>query len=105
MMRGNPQLQAIALLVRKFGTKIPGGGYEVEVTHKEMAEMSPHGTFQEIPELDLHKVRWQYFPNNTIEGVGGIVEDHGSITVEGKLTEEGVRVFGEVIKPDDESTS
>jgi hypothetical protein len=68
MMRGNPQLQAIALLVRKFGKRIPGGGYEVEITHQEMMEMSQWGMFQEVPELDLHKVRWQYYPNNTIEG-------------------------------------
>jgi hypothetical protein len=80
MMQGNPQLQAIALLVRKFGKRIPGGGYEVEITHQEMMEMSQWGMFQEVPELDLHKVRWQYYPNNTIEGVGGIVPE--SVTPE-----------------------
>jgi hypothetical protein len=67
-MRSNPQLSAIALLVRKFGTKIPGGGYEVEVSHTEMKEMSQYGMFQEVPEMDRHVVKWQYFPNNTIEG-------------------------------------
>jgi hypothetical protein len=68
MMRGNPQLSAIALLVRKFGKKIPGGGYEVEVSHTEMKEMSQYGMFQELPDLERHVVRWQYYPNNTIEG-------------------------------------
>ncbi len=81
MMKGNPQLSALALLVRKFGTKIPGGGYEVVVSHQEMAGMSPHGMFQEVPELDLKQVKWQYFPNNTIEAEGGgIVPD--SVTPE-----------------------
>lgn len=67
-MNANPLLSALALLVRKFGTKIPGGGYEVEISHLEMKEMSPHGMFQEVPELDKHLVKWQYFPNHTIEG-------------------------------------
>src|ERR1035437_275703 len=73
-MQANPQLGALALLLRKFGTKIPGGGYEVEVSHQEMLEMSPHGTFQELPEMDRSVVKWQYFPNPTVEGVGGTVK-------------------------------
>ena len=64
----NPQLAAIALLVKKFGKRIEGGGYEVEVSHLEMKDMSPHGQFQEVPALDMATVKWQYFPRNTIEG-------------------------------------
>jgi len=67
-VRGNPQLMAIAMLVRKFGTKIPGGGYEVTISHEEMANFSQWGMFQEVPDLDLKQVRWQYYPQNTIEG-------------------------------------
>src|SRR5208337_2169933 len=71
----NPQLSAVALLVRKFGKKIPGGGYEVEVSHEEMKDMSRYGTFQEVPELDRHLVKWQYFPNPTVDGTPISVSD------------------------------
>lgn len=71
----NPQLAALCLLLRKFGTKIPGGGFEVAIAFEDMANMSPHGTFQEVPELDKRQVKWQYFPNPTIEGVGEVVPD------------------------------
>jgi hypothetical protein len=73
VLRSNPQLAAIALLVRKFGEKIAGGGYEVRVKASELTSMSPHGTFQEIPGTD--EVRWQYFPNNTIDAEPGSWKD------------------------------
>jgi hypothetical protein len=81
MINRNPQLSAIALLVRKFGERIAGGGYEVRVTTTEMMEMSPHGTFQEVPDIDQRGVRWQYFPNITIDAEGHVVPD--SVTPEG----------------------
>jgi hypothetical protein len=62
-MRGNPQLNAIALLVKRFGERIPGG-FEVRVSALELTEMSPHGTFQEVPDLNGRGVRWRYFPND-----------------------------------------
>jgi hypothetical protein len=37
--------------------------------------MSPHGTFQEVPDLDGRGVRWQYFPNRTITIEGHSVPD------------------------------
>jgi hypothetical protein len=80
MVRSNPQLSAIALLVRKFGTRIAGGGYEVEVSISEMMEMSPHGTFQEVPSLDQRVVKWQYFPNVTIDAEGHVVPDEPTFT-------------------------
>jgi hypothetical protein len=83
MINHNPQLTAIALLVRKFGEKIAGGGYEVRVTATEMMEMSPHGTFQEVPDIDHRSVRWQYFPNITIDAEGHVVPD--SVTPEGVI--------------------
>ena len=81
MINRNPQLSAIALLVRKFGEKIAGGGYQVEISVSEMMEMSPYGTFQEVPTLDSRSVKWQYFPNNTIDVEGHVVPD--SVTPEG----------------------
>lgn len=91
-MNTSPQIAIIALLVRKFGKKIEGGGYEIEVSHQEMQDLLlPDGTFQEIPNLEMHKVKWQYFPNPTIEG---------TITVEGTLTEEGVKVFSDLLEPE-----
>jgi hypothetical protein len=66
MMRGNPQITAIAFLVKKFGKTIPGG-YEVRVTASDLVEMSPHGTFQEVPDIDGRGIRWQYFPNEVID--------------------------------------
>jgi hypothetical protein len=68
MMKGTPQLSAIALLVYKFGDRIPGGGFEVHIPHAEITGMSPHGTFQEIPDPEGSGVRWQYFPNFTVDG-------------------------------------
>ena len=68
MIRGNPQLSALALLVHKFGKRIEGGGFEVEITAEEMMKMSPYGMFQEVPSVDRRTVKWQYFPNHTIEG-------------------------------------
>ena len=67
MVRNNPQLAAICLLLKKFGKRVEGGAYEVEVTYEEMASMSPHGTFQEVPRMDVRTVKWQYFPNITID--------------------------------------
>ncbi len=66
-MDQNPQLSALCLLIRRFGARIPGGGYEVSVSHREMAEMPRSGTFQEVPEPDKATTRWQYFPNPTID--------------------------------------
>jgi hypothetical protein len=68
-------INAVALLLRKFGTKIPGGGYEVEIAYEEVAALSRFGQIQEVPNLDAKTVKWQYFPNPTIEGVGGITPD------------------------------
>jgi hypothetical protein len=65
-MKGNPQIAAIAFLVKKFGERIPGG-YEVRVTALDLHEMSPHGIFQEVPDINGKGVRWQYFPNVTID--------------------------------------
>jgi KaiC/GvpD/RAD55 family RecA-like ATPase len=73
-VRGNPQVNAVALLVRKFGRKIPGGGYEVEVSRDEMMRMSPHGTIHEVS-VEPNVVKWQYFPNPTIEGEGGFTPE------------------------------
>lgn len=68
MQRVNPQVNAIALLVRKFGEKIAGGGYEVRVTFEEMIEIGgPQAVFQEVPDMDSRSVRWQFFPNPVID--------------------------------------
>ena len=75
MINRNPQLNAIALLVYKFGERIPGGGYEVKISAVEMTEMSPHGTFKEVPDPITQMVRWQYFPNHTINTEGRTVPD------------------------------
>src|SRR5271167_1346468 len=75
MINRNPQLSAIALLVHKFGEKIAGGGYEVRITSAEMMEMSAYGTFQEVPDIDQRGVRWQYFPNKTIDAEPGSWKD------------------------------
>lgn len=74
-------MTAVALLVRRFGKRIEGGGFEVEVTFEEMAGMSPHGVFKETPRHDLRVVKWQYFPNDTIDVEGHVVPD--GVTPEG----------------------
>jgi hypothetical protein len=67
-MMANPLLGAVALLIKKYGKKIEGGGYEVEVSNLERISMSPHGILNEVPSLDTATTKWQYFPNTTIEG-------------------------------------
>ena len=61
-MMPNPLLAALALVVRSTERKFRAAAHEVEVSHTEMKEMSPHGTFQEVPEPDRHVVKWQYLP-------------------------------------------
>ena len=77
MVKGNVQLTALALLVKKFGERIPGG-FEVRVGASELIEMSPYGTFQEVPDMNGRGVRWQYFPNTTIDTEGHVVPDEPS---------------------------
>lgn len=69
MTNANPHLSAVAYLVRKYGTKIEGGGYEVVVTSDDMLNlMPPTGMFHEVPDQLNRSVRWLYYPNPTIEG-------------------------------------
>jgi len=75
MINRNPQLAALALLVYKFGERIPGGGFEVKVSAAEMTALSPHGTFKEVPDPITQMVRWQYFPNYTINAEGHTIAD------------------------------
>jgi len=74
MINRNPQLSAIALLVMKFGDRIKGG-YEVRISQLEMMTMSQTGTFQEVPDVATQTVRWQYFPNITIDADGHVVPE------------------------------
>lgn len=85
----NPQLNAIAFLVKKFGERIAGGGFEVRVTALDMTSMSPHGTFQEVPDIDGKGVRWQYFPNPTIDAEPGSWKD---VTLESVTPESIVKL-------------
>jgi hypothetical protein len=91
MINRNPQLTAIALLVKKFGTRIAGGGYEVEVTASEMVGMSPHGTFHEVPAIDGSMVKWVYYPNITIDAEPGSWKDvtPESVTPKGEIENGG----------------
>lgn len=90
MVRNNPQLAAICLLLKKFGTRV-GGAFEVEVTAAEMMEMSQYGTFQEVPSVDRRTVKWQYFPNNTIDAEPGSWKDvtPESVTPKGVIEDGG----------------
>lgn len=67
-----PDLGPLALLVRKFGAKIEGGGYEVVITPADSVRLTPDGTFQETKDVEGN-VHWQYFPNPTIDGEFTIV--------------------------------
>jgi hypothetical protein len=62
-----PDLMPLALLVRKFGAKIEGGGYEVIITQADSVRMLPTGTFQEHRDPTTGDIHWQYFPNPTID--------------------------------------
>lgn len=75
MPANNPQLAAVALLVRRFGNRIGKGGFEVEVSFEELAGMPPHGLFQEVPDPLKRTVKWQYFPNDTVDVEGRVVPD------------------------------
>lgn len=74
MFKNNPQLSALALLVQKFGERIPGGGFEVHVTAAEKMAISPYGIFQEVPDGILG-TKWQYFPNPVLDIEGHAVPD------------------------------
>lgn len=84
MSSGVAPLQAIAVLIRKFGKRIPNGGFEVEISHQELKDLSQYGMLNEVPELDRHVLRWQYYPNNTIEGE---LVTPNSVTPTGELPE------------------
>lgn len=94
MINHNPQLTAIAFLVKKFGEKIEGG-FEVRVTAADMLSMSPHGTFQEVPDIDNRGVRWQYFPNVTIDAEPGSWKD---VTPESVTPESIIKADGRPIQ-------
>ena len=81
MINRNPQLSAIALLVMKFGDRIKGG-YEVRISQLEMMTMSQTGTFQEVPDVATQTVRWQYFPNITIDADGHVVPEEPKLLSE-----------------------
>jgi hypothetical protein len=67
-----PDLAPLALLVRKFGVKIEGGGFEVVITPADSLKLTADGTFQETKDVEGN-VHWQYFPNHTINGEFTIV--------------------------------
>ena len=43
MINRNPQLAALALLVYKFGERIPGGGFEVKVSAADLVAIVREG--------------------------------------------------------------
>lgn len=96
MTNANPHLSAVAYLVRKYGTKIEGGGYEVVVTSDDMLNlMPPTGMFHEVPDQLNRSVRWLYYPNPTIEGE---VVTPESVTPE-SVTPEGITVSPISVSP------
>jgi len=79
-MRPNPQLTPLAVLIRKFGTKVEGGGYEVVLSPADFMKITQTGVFHETPG-EQGGVRWQYFPSPTVEGKeaglkGEMMPDH-----------------------------
>lgn len=75
MIQGNSQISVLAMLVRKYGERMPNGGFEMRLSALEITEMSRHGTLQESPDPDGRGMRWQYFPNRTLTIEGHTVPD------------------------------
>jgi hypothetical protein len=56
----------IAALLKKFGDRIEGGGFEVILKAEEIMALTATGEIKEVPANQ--EVKLQYFPNLTIEG-------------------------------------
>jgi len=66
----SPQQMGVALLLRKFGTKVEDGGYEVQISNADIMAMSSlaFAQIQETRDPVGNKVVLRLYPNVTIEG-------------------------------------
>ncbi len=110
-MQNDPRMAGLALIVRKYGARVPGGAYEVFVSDAEAKSLlTPWGSLQEQRDAEKGGVFLRYFPNATIEGEGAFgdvtpIGASGTIAATGELTEEGEKFFGDILKEgQDEST-
>ena len=76
-INNDPKLVALAILVRKYGTKISGGAYEVFITSEDFADFSSFGELVETKDIERKRLSLRYYPNPTIEGEGGLIESTG----------------------------
>lgn len=66
----DPRLVGLALVVRKYGKRAPGGAWEVFISDEDVRTMSPHGQLQQQRDQEKQGIFLRYFPNATIEGEG-----------------------------------
>jgi hypothetical protein len=71
----NGPVIVIASLLKKFGVRIPGGGYEVTLSNDEINAITTTGKIEEAADPEKKHVKLQYFPNIIIEGQGTFVDD------------------------------
>jgi hypothetical protein len=108
----DPRLVGLALVVRKYGTRVPGGAWEVFISDEDVRTMSPHGQLQQQRDQERGGVFLRYFPNATIEGEGTFSDpvtpegvtpiSVGGYTATGTLTPEGVKFAEDLLKEQDD---
>ena len=103
----DPRLVGLALVVRKYGTRVPGGRWEVFISDADVKSMSPHGQLQQQRDDEKKGVFLRYFPNATIEGELAAPKSVtpisvGGYTATGTLTEEGKEFFEDLLKEQDD---
>jgi hypothetical protein len=64
-----PVHAVLAVLLKQFGRRVEGGGYEVAIPDTALAGLPPFGQIQEHRDEAGSKTVLRYFPNHTIEGV------------------------------------
>ena len=71
-----PLHAVLAVLLKQFGQKVEGGGYEISIPDSTLMALSPFGQIQEQRDVAGSKTILRYYPNNTIEGAldGGLVQ-------------------------------
>lgn len=70
-----PLHAVLAVLLKQFGQRVEGGGYEINIPDSVLMGLSPFGQIQEQRDVPGLRTILRYYPNNTIEGAldGGLV--------------------------------
>ena len=62
-----PLHAVLAVLLKRFGRRVEGGGYEINIPDATLMALSPFGQIQEQRDPQGAGTVLRYYPNNTIE--------------------------------------